>query len=403
MNRNKLKLLAGLIFLAFLFSCNSENTQKQKNFAKNKTTESASKAKVILPELEKTPEQIIEEKKQSEIKIHQEKIDKLIEEIYNKRESIWPNRNVNIFSNIKIEDNFFDKAGIVNITFDEEKREGEIYYKKKDTKILEYKITYKEDQAGHAYYVSEIELISQVNIGNVDKEIIEKQIIGNLTDIYSYGSIADYFVEYEAENHPLEYDDLWSTVLFCAEGNFTDSGSDEYLVLFHLEDGDSTTFGTYISEVKIFIVPKYRIAKEYILHVKDIYFSPKFKAENFGFSIGSGYPWCCCRVADFNQNGVNEIYFFCEYGYYDENNKYKDHNFLLFVEFDKDGFKTNYVCPDSYNLSYVDWEQKRIYMKSKNYENENVDSDKFVSVFSWDEDLQKYVLLKKTYELWRMP
>ena len=69
------------------------------------------------------------------------------------------------------------------------------------------------------------------------------------------------------------------------------------------------------------------------------------------------------------------------------------------MEFDKDGFKTNYVCPDSYNLSSVDWEQKRIYMKSNNYK----DADKFDSVFSWDEDLQEYVLLKKTYELWRMP
>jgi hypothetical protein len=300
---------------------------------------------------------------------------------------------------MKTVDRFFDKNEIVNITFDVDKKEGEIYYKKNDKKTLEYKITYKESQTDNAYYVSEIELISQVNIGKIDKEIIEKQVNGKLTSLYGYKGIADYFVEYEAENHPLENDDLWSTILFCAEGNFTDSGSDEYLVLFHIEDGDGTTFSTFISAVKIFIMPKHKIVKEYILPVKDIYFSPDFKAENFGFDIDSHHPRSCCRVADFNQNGINDIYFFCEYGYYDENNKYKEHNCLLFVEFDKDGFKTNYVCPDSYNMSSVDWEQKRIYMKSNNYK----DADKFDSVFSWDEDLQEYVLLKKTYELWRMP
>ncbi|QOW59693.1 hypothetical protein [Treponema pedis] len=389
---NKLKLLVTLIFLVFLFSCNRKSTQKQKNLDKNETIENIAERKVELPEPEKTSEQIIKEEKQK-------KIDKLIEEIYNKSESIWPNSDVNIFSTTKVEDDFFDKNEIINITFDEEKREGEIYYNKKDKKILEYKITYKENQTDNAYYISEIELISQVNIGKVDKEIIEKQVNGNLTVLDSYGSIADYFVEYEAENHPLENDDLWSTVLSCVESNFTDSGSDEYLVVFHVEDGDGTTFNVFISEVKIFIVPENKIVKEYILPVKDIYFSPDFEAENFGFNIDSHYPRSCCRVADFNQNGINEIYFFCEYGYYDENNKYKDHNFLLFVEFDKDGFKTNYVCPDSYNLSSVDWEQKRIYMKSNNYKNENTDSDKFDSVFSWDEDLQKYVLLKKTYKL----
>ena len=373
-----------LIFGLFLFSCNRENIAE---------------IKAELPKPEKMPEQIIEEEKQSKIKIHQEKIDKLIEDIYNKSESIWPYSTDNIFSNMKTVDRFFDKNEIVNITFDVDKKEGEIYYKKNDKKTLEYKITYKESQTDNAYYVSEIELISQVNIGKIDKEIIEKQVNGKLTSLYGYKGIADYFVEYEAENHPLENDDLWSTILFCAEGNFTDSGSDEYLVLFHIEDGDGTTFSTFISAVKIFIMPKHKIVKEYILPVKDIYFSPDFKAENFGFDIDSHHPRSCCRVADFNQNGINEIYFFCEHGYYDENNKYKEHNCLLFVGFDKDGFKTNYVCPDSYNLSSVDWEQKRIYMKSNNYK----DADKFDSVFSWDEDLQEYVLLKKTYELWRMP
>ncbi|MGI5069309.1 hypothetical protein [Treponema denticola] len=378
------KLIFILIFGLFLFSCNRENIAE---------------IKAELPKPEKMPEQTIEEEKQSKIKIHQEKIDKLIEDIYNKSESIWPYSTDNIFSNMKTVDRFFDKNEIVNITFDVDKKEGEIYYKKNDKKTLEYKITYKESQTDNAYYVSEIELISQVNIGKIDKEIIEKQVNGKLTSLYGYKGIADYFVEYEAENHPLENDDLWSTILFCAEGNFTDSGSDEYLVLFHIEDGDGTTFSTFINAVKIFIMPKHTIVKEYILPVKDIYFSPDFKAENFGFDIDSHHPRSCCRVADFNQNGINEIYFFCEYGYYDENNKYKEHNCLLFVEFDKDGFKTNYVCPDSYNLSYVDWEQKRIYMKSNNYK----DADKFDSVFSWDEDLQEYVLLKKTYELWRMP
>ena len=378
------KLIFILIFGLFLFSCNRENIAE---------------TKADLPKPEKMPEQIIKEEKQSKIKIHQEKIDKLIEEIYNKSESIWPYSTDNIFSNMKTVDRFFDKNEIVNITFDVDKKEGEIYYKKNDKKTLEYKITYKESQTDNAYYVSEIELISQVNIGKIDKEIIEKQVNGKLTSLYGYKGIADYFVEYEAENHPLENDDLWSTILFCAEGNFTDSGSDEYLVLFHIEDGDGTTFSTFISAVKIFIMPKHKIVKEYILPVKDIYFSPDFKAENFGFDIDSHHPRSCCRVADFNQNGINEIYFFCEYGYYDENNKYKEHNCLLFVEFDKDGFKTNYVCPDSYNLSSVDWEQKRIYMKSNNYK----DADKSDSVFSWDEDLQEYVLLKKTYELWRMP
>lgn len=378
------KLIFILIFGLFLFSCNRENIAE---------------IKAELPKPEKMPEQIIEEEKQSKIKIHQEKIDKLIEDIYNKSESIWPYSTDNIFSNMKTVDRFFAKNEIVNITFDVDKKEGEIYYKKNDKKTLEYKITYKESQTDNAYYVSEIELISQVNIGKIDKEIIEKQVNGKLTSLYGYKGIADYFVEYEAENHPLENDDLWSTILFCAEGNFTDSGSDEYLVLFHIEDGDGTTFSTFISAVKIFIMPKHKIVKEYILPVKDIYFSPDFKAENFGFDIDSHHPRSCCRVADFNQNGINEIYFFCEHGYYDENNKYKEHNCLLFVEFDKDGFKTNYVCPDSYNLSYVDWEQKRIYMKSNNYK----DADKFDSVFSWDEDLQEYVLLKKTYELWRIP
>ncbi|MCL6409146.1 hypothetical protein EXT70_26405, partial [Dickeya dadantii] len=175
-----------------------------------------------------------------------------------------------IYTKMKISDRFFDKNGMVKITCDVDKKEGEIYYKKNDKKTLEYKITYKESQTDNAYYVSEIELISQVNIGKIDKEIIEKQVNGKLTSLYGYKGIADYFVEYEAENHPLENDDLWSTILFCAEGNFTDSGSDEYLVLFHIEDGDGTTFSTFISAVKIFIMPKHKIVKEYILPVKDI-------------------------------------------------------------------------------------------------------------------------------------
>ena len=92
------KLIFILIFGFFLFSCNRENIAE---------------IKAELPKPEKIPEQIIEEEKQSKIKIHQEKIDKLIEEIYNKSESIWPYSTDNIFSNMKTVDRFFDKNEII--------------------------------------------------------------------------------------------------------------------------------------------------------------------------------------------------------------------------------------------------------------------------------------------------
>ncbi len=418
--KKHLKLIYVLSTILILANCtakdNQVNTSKEKEVAVEKTETPEKKDIKQKPKPpEKSAWQIAREKRNKKAKDYEEKLEKLEDELDKKREFI--KKQVPLYTLKKELDagkcraNFYDydNKSFAYITFTELKENKDTYYGKQKLttpkgKILEYGITYKagiKKEEENTYYVSNIDLITQIDIIKTENEIIEKQVHGeicNLKNDKDSEEIKKIFEEYENEKYP--YTDEWNklAVLDYVKGNFTNSGYDEYFVMFYENDGRDFIQGFNILRIKCFIVSNKKILKEYYINsLGGIGFHPDpninyldysrnivHKLKDFGFQFSQGW------VNDFNQNGRNEIYFASQLNF--------DDPVLFIIEFDDKEFITNYVSTYSYEINSVDWKTKTIETKHQNKLNKYTNIGNFqIDVFRWNENSNEFIFEKKEY------
>lgn len=185
----------------------------------------------------------------------------------------------------------------IYLNFEDVTKEGDIYFCKQKVKsknggMVEYNIRFEKTIANDRedfYTASDIELTSPFDIWQIDENIIEKQVHGTLCDLNhdeKKEEMVKLFEEYENTKYPLyaELIDLSTNAvkykqekleaLEYVKGNFTDSGYDEYFVIF-CEEVPGPEYGRYPERVRCFIVDEGKIIKEYFITVPiAFFFSP---------------------------------------------------------------------------------------------------------------------------------
>ena len=432
MKKNKLKLIIILILAVLLFSCSKE--VKEQNSAETKVESSAKiepKENEFLSKPEynthvKSPEQIKElEEKYKRSKAYEESLKQLRAELDKKESAIIAQipvaaTDADLEQKRAITGLYDHKKKVYNYTnFEEVIKEGDGYYCKQKIKsqnggVLEYHVKFEKDRYTHkedSYTVSAIELSSQIDIGQISEELIENQVHGSLYGMENDEKKDDMiklFEEYENTQYPLYLEVVntdWKTgvktkkykqydmrILDYVKGNFTNSGYDEYFVMFYEDDPDPKIYDQFIERVRCFVVDEDKIINDYyIIFPRGAFFWGDYtdldlkKFDNFGFQFSQG------RIADFNQNGINEIYFSVLFNIEPGN--------ILVVEFNGNEFITNYISIDTYDIASIDWNTKIITVnatlnavKGFNGWQEKIDT------FVWSEELKEYVLFKRIYE-----
>ena len=427
MQSNKLKLIFILMLAAFLFSCSKE--VKEQNSAETKV-ESSVKIKpkenefLSKPEYNthvKSPEQIKElEEKYKKSKTYEEKLKQLGAEL-DKKEKIL---NYKFPTGITIDELAQQKAPVLYspadnlefIHFYEIKKDGEFCYCKykaptQNGGTLDYQVTYKWYNIEQMYLPLSYNLLSENNMGRINEELIENQVHGSVYSMENdekKDEMIKLFEDYENTQYPLFKEVVhtdWDTgvktkgykqydmkILDYVKGNFTNSGYDEYFVMFYEDDPDPEIYDQFIERVRCFIVSEGKIINDYyITFPRGAFFWGDYthldlkKFDNFGFQFSQG------RIADFNQNGINEIYFSVLFNIEPGN--------VLVVEFNGNEFITNYISIDTYDIASIDWNTKMITVnavlsavKGFNGWQEKIDT------FVWSEELKEYVLFKRVYE-----
>ena len=302
------------------------------------------------------------------------------------------------------------------IHFYEVKKDGEFCYCKykaptQNGGILDYQVTYKWYNIEQMYLPLSYDLLSETNMVKINDELIENQVHGSLYGMENdekKDEMIKLFEDYENTQYPLFKEVVhtdWDTgiktkgykqydmrILDYVKGNFTNSGYDEYFVMFYEDDPDPEIYDQFIERVRCFIVSEGKIINDYyITFPRGAFFWGDYthldlkKFDNFGFQFSQG------RIADFNQNGINEIYFSVLFNIEPGN--------VLVVEFNENEFITNYISIDTYDIASIDWNTKMITVnavlsavKGFNGWQEKIDT------FVWSEELKEYVLFKRVYE-----
>ena len=423
--KDKLKLIFILILAVLLFSCSKEVKEpaEEKTVAESKLVENKiEEQKSEPPAPKKTAEQLEAEEKYKKSKAYEEKLKQLGAELDKKESAIIAQipvaaTDADLEQKRAITGLYDHKKKVYNYTnFEEVIKEGDSYHCKQKVKtqngrILDYNLQIKKPKFRKYYAVSGIELMSSIDIGNIDKKIIEQQLHEEIYDLKTdekKDEMIKLFEDYENTQYPLFKEVVhtdWDTgvktkgykqydmkILDYVKGNFTNSGYDEYFVMFYEDDPDPEIYDQFIERVRCFIVSEDKIINDYyITFPRGAFFWGDYthldlkKFDNFGFQFSQG------RIADFNQNGINEIYFSVLFNIEPGN--------VLVVEFNGNEFITNYISIDTYDIASIDWNTKMITVnavlsavKGFNGWQEKIDT------FVWSEELKEYVLFKRIYE-----
>ncbi|XTB05631.1 clustered-type lipoprotein [Treponema denticola] len=425
MKKNKLKLIFILMLAVLLFSCSKEVKEpaEEKTVAESKPVENKiEEQKSESPAPKKTAEQLEAEEKYKKSKEYEEKLKQLGAELDKKESAIIAQIPIDA-TDADLEQKeartwlYDHNKKVYNYTnFEEVIKEGDSYHCKQKVKtqngrILDYNLQIKKPKFRKYYAVSGIELMSSIDIGNIDKKIIEQQLHEEIYDLKTdekKDEMIKLFEDYENTQYPLFKEVVhtdWDTgvktkgykqydmkILDYVKGNFTNSGYDEYFVMFYEDDPDPEIYDQFIERVRCFIVSEGKIINDYyITFPRGAFFWGDYthldlkKFDNFGFQFSQG------RIADFNQNGINEIYFSVLFNIEPGN--------VLVVEFNGNEFITNYISIDTYDIASIDWNTKMITVnavlsavKGFNGWQEKIDT------FVWSEELKEYVLFKRVYE-----
>jgi|GEM_PF-810091 len=427
--KNKSKLIFILMLTFFLFSCSKEikepaEEQKPVEAKVETSTKIEPKENEFLSKPEynthvKSPEQIKElEEKYKRSKAYEEKLKQLRTEL-DKKEKIL---NYKFPTGVTIAELAQKRAPVLYspadnldfIHFYEVKKDGEFCYCKykastQNGGMLDYQVNYKWDNIEQMYLPLSYDLLSENNMGKISEELIENQVHGSLYDLAhdeKKDDIIKLFEEYENTHYPLYHEniDLSAKLLKdyqikleavdYVKGNFTDSGYDEYFVVF-CKEVPGPEYGQTVKRVRCFVVDEDKIIKDYYITVPSASFFPPhiergglFGLKNFGFEFSQGW------VSDFNQNGKNEIYFVTHFS--------TGRNFLFIIEFNGEFFATGYVSAEyGLDIESVDWNKKMIvlreggsFIRSEKFKGWEYWYDKVI----WNEQLKEYILLKREYK-----
>ncbi len=360
-------------------------------------------------EPKKTPEELAEEARQKKIEEYEEKLKNLSDELYEKGNAI-KKKSPALSPKLELEKGIlrsdfyasYDKPEYIRINNIEKE---ESFYsckqkrKIKNDDILEYKIKFKEagkDGERRICYSPNINLITKINIGNVNDKIIEEQVHGEVYDLKkdeNSETMIKIFEKYENENYPNEEYDLG--VIDYVKVNLTGSKYDEYFVMFYEKDGRHLVQGFALFRLRCFVVMDKKIIKDYYINgprnrAVGFYgddFSYHFeKIKNFGYLFSQGW------VNDFNQNGINEIYL--------ASRIILNYPALFIIEFDGNKFITDYVSTHNYKVKSVNWKTKTILTKG----NECLDHLESIWIprqdaVQWDADIKEFVLKERNYTI----
>ncbi len=432
-----LKSIYIILTIFMLASCTSKTEEQATQKAETEKPAKVAKADEETQEEKAEPKKTSEElARQKRIKEYTDLLIKMKDEFLEKKKKIekrTPARaTLEELKKRKTKSNYFDN-GVYYINFESCIRENALYKCKQKVKldtnnILEYEVVYGKktfkfdgESADSGYIVeydddkvakslgdfpADIKLISNVNIGKVDKEIIEDQVHGeiySLKDDPKAKEMIKLFEEYESEKYPSvnsgSYYDF--KVLDYIKGKFTNSGYDEYIVMMGKDyrpyNGDSKSLSR-IDRLRCCVVDNDKIIKDYDLNACcSIYYMPKLDErdkvsteqelkdlKNFGYLFSQGW------VNDFNQNGINEMYI-SSIGAW-------SYEFII-LEFSGKDFEINYVSPWDNGMHPVlqaDWKTKTI--KFKTYKCANNISEYMENSFQWNDDIKEFVLKEMKYK-----
>ena len=397
--------LFSLLFLLISCSKPAQESANRETTAQEETTitlpeQNASESKEAGEEKksEKNEAKIQAEKLCAESDEYKRKLDDLWIELDKKKEHINSTKpggaTVDDLINKRAETFFYDDKNMTYGNFEGVIKENDDYrciyiIKPEDTESLLYDILYTKN-INDTYSISDFNLKSNIDIGTVDESIIKKQVHGDVFDVKADKNSAvmiKLFEEYENTNYPIYrkretspfYKQEQLKVLDYVKANLTNSGYDEYLVLY--EDVDKYA-KDYISRVKCLIISGNKVIKDYcIAFPHNTYFLPTYyfyeyrnNFDNFGFQFSQGW------INDFNQNGINEVYFSCVFS------GMVGHGYLLHIEFNDNKFSTEYISIYNYDIDSIDWHEKRINVV---YHDAWI---KWLDSMIWNESTKQYVL-----------
>ena len=198
-----------------------------------------------------------------------------------------------------------------------------------------------------------------------------------------------YINKYTKEYRHKTGDKLYK-VLDYVKGNFSNSGKDEYIVLFtapftksELEDGIFILEYSYIKYVECFIMENDKVIKMYKLPGHWGHVVPRDKTK-----IDLGEQFSFGWIADFNQNGINEIFV---------HRKEVFGSSFFSIEFIDNRFVEIPITNRGDILKSVDWEQSKIVVETNPFRSLVLDSKdtrpKYFAEYQWCEKEHCYVLL----------
>ncbi|UTY27732.1 clustered-type lipoprotein [Treponema putidum] len=422
MQSNKLKLIFILILAAFIFSC-SKDVKEPAEEKKSVETKSETVVKIEPKENEflskpeynthvKSPEQIKElEEKYEKSEAYEETLKQLRTEL-DKKEKIL---NYKFPTGVTIAELAQKRAPVLYspadnlnfIHFYEIKKDGEFCYCKykastQNGGMLDYQVNYKWDNIEQMYLPLSYDLLGENNIGKISEELIENQVHGSLYGMENdekKDEMIKLFEDYENTRYPLYLEVAntdWKTgvktkgykqydmkILDYVKGNFTNSGYDEYFVMFYEDDPDPEIYDQFIERVRCFVVSEGKIINDYYISHSGGFFYPGLRydklseVKDFGFKFSQGW------IADFNQNGINEIYLAALFTI--------EGGGLLMIEYNDGAFVSGYVYGDRYDIVGIDWYKKMIIIKDKSINGEWIDD------YQWNDALKEFILLKSKY------
>ena len=179
-------------------------------------------------------------------------------------------------------------------------------------------------------------------------------------------------------------------MLDYVKGNFSNSGKDEYIVLFtapftksELEDGIFLLEYSYIKYVECFIMENDKVIRMYKLPGHWGHVVPRDKTK-----IDLGEQFSFGWIADFNQNGINEIFV---------HRKEVFGSSFFSIEFIDNRFVEIPITNRGDILKSVDWEQSKIVVETNPFRSLVLDSKdtrpKYFAEYQWCEKEYCYVLL----------
>ncbi|UTC62464.1 clustered-type lipoprotein [Treponema sp. OMZ 787] len=414
MQNNKLKLIFILILTAFIFSCSKEvkKPDEEKSVAESKPVENKiEEQKSEPPTPEKTAEQLEAEEKYKKSKAYEEKLKQLESEL-DKKEDILRYKcpvfmSIDNLAQQKAPALYSHADNFDFIHFYEVKKDGEFCYCKykaptQNGGILDYQVTYKWDNLEQIYLPLSYDLLSENNIGKVNEEFIENQAHGSLYSMENdekKHEMIKLFEDYENTRYPLYLEVAntdWKTgvktkgykqydmrILDYVKGNFTNSGYDEYFVMFYRDHPNPEIDDQFIERVRCFLVSEGKIINDCYISHSGGFFYPGLsddklsEVKDFGFKFSQGW------IADLNQNGINEIYLAALFNI--------EGGEVLMIEFSDKSFVTGYVYDARYDIEnaivFIDWYKKMI----------TAESSEWIDDYQWSDTLKEFILLKRKY------